>query len=146
MLVAGDRNATLWPSPLTAGWSETLFARIPLCDALTRTVAGVHVGLVVALLQVFRTKAFSNPLLVLSTRFVASEEKAMNSPSPAVDVVELMLGCSLKALAGDTLSVASETSDVAGVQLTVRAPHVSRTKICWIPVEAPRTRFVAVEA
>ena len=48
--------------------------------------------------QLLRTKMFSTPLLVFP-RFDASDEKAMNWPD------RLMLGCSLKPLAGVTPSV-----------------------------------------
>ena len=72
--------------------------------------------------QLLRTKMFSTPLLVFP-RFDASDEKAMNWPD------RLMLGCSLKPLAGVTPSVV-EIRLVEGVQLTVvevTPRQVSRT-------------------
>ncbi len=112
MFVAGEMNATVWPSPLIAGRSETLFACVPPSEMLRSDVPGAQ-ELVVEVAdpsQVFRTKIFSKPFVVAGTKFVASEAKAMNCPSLALATVELMLGCSLKPLPGVTLSLAIETS------------------------------------
>src|ERR1700683_2258379 len=113
-----------------AGCNDTLLASVPFCEVLSRTVPGVHVGELLAPAQVFRTKAFSNPLVMFAARFVESDKNAMYWASPAPEEVELMVGSSLKALPGVTLSLAMETSDVAAVQPEVKVPQVSRTKIC----------------
>lgn len=72
--------------------------------------------------QLLRTKMFSTPLLVFP-KFDASDEKAMNWPD------RLMLGCSLKPLAG-VIPSGVEIKFVEGVQLTVvvvTPKQVSRT-------------------
>src|SRR5271154_7147866 len=132
MLVAGEMNASVWPSPLTAGRSETLFASVPPSEILLSDVPGMQEVVVelTAPSHVFRTKIFSKPLLVPETRFVANEAKATNCPSLEFETVELMLGCSLKPFPGVTLSLAIETSVMEGVQPETTTPQVSRTKIC----------------
>ena len=135
MFVAGEMKATVWPSPLTAGRSDTLLASVPPSEMLRSDVPGMQEVVVVATApsQVFRTKMFSKLLVVPGTRFVAREAKATNCPSLVVVISELMLGCSLKPFPGVTLSLAIETSVVEGVQPAKTTPQVSRTKICWVP-------------
>ena len=116
-----------------AGCSDTLLASVPFCDVLRSTVPGRHVGELLEPAHVFRTKAFSNPLVMFAARFVESDENATYCASPAPEDVELMVGSSLKALPGVTLSSAMETSDVAAVHPEVNVPQVSLTKICWTP-------------
>jgi len=144
--VAGVMKATVWPSPLIAGWMLTLLARVPSMETLTRTVAGTQLGVVVEPRQVLRTKESSKLLLSPETRLVASEEKAMNWASPAELVAELTLGFSLRALPGTLEELETETSWVEVVQPEMAVPQVSRRKICWTPELATWTRLVAAEA
>jgi hypothetical protein len=116
-----ERKLTVWPSPLIEG---TKFAP-PVGDAFVPAEmlesARPVVQVAVIPRQVFRTKTFYTPLLVFP-RFDASEENATNWPE------SLMLGCSLRPLAG-VVPLGVDTNVVEGVHVVVVATprHVSRT-------------------
>lgn len=129
-LFAEEMKLTTWPSALIDG--ATL---LPLAGAgeapaamLERAMDGaqVLVPVVVAFVQVLRTKTFSRPLAAFAEKFEANDAKAMNCPSPCAEVPLLILGCSLKALAG-VVPLAVETSVVEVAQLGGWPLQVSRT-------------------
>lgn len=132
-LCAVERNVTLWPSPLIAGTmllpSEGGGA-LP-AGWLARVVLVVQLVVLVMFKQLLRTKMFSMPFEILSPKFDARDENAMNWPVAQADnpVHRLIVGCSFRAFAGVVPSEV-ETRIVEGaVQVTiVLAPvQVSRT-------------------
>jgi hypothetical protein len=95
---------------------------------LESAVEGEHVAVpvVVAFVQVLRTKIFSRPFAAFADRFEASDANAMNCPSPVAEVPRLILGCSLNAFAG-VVPLVVETSVVEVVHVVDCPLHVSRT-------------------
>ena len=129
-LFAEEMKQTTWPSPLIDGATLLPFAgdgEVPAA-MLASAVDGaqVVVPVVGAFVQVSRTKIFSRPFAAFADRFEANDAKAMNCPSPAVDVPRLILGCSLNELAG-VVPLAVETSFVEVAQVDGWLLHVSRT-------------------
>jgi hypothetical protein len=86
----------------------------------------VVVPVVVAFVQVLRTKTFSRPFAAFGDKFDASEANAMNCPSPIAEVPRLMLGFSLRAFPG-ALPLVVETSVVEVVHVVACPLQVSRT-------------------
>lgn len=136
-LLAAEKNATSWPVPVSTGLSDWPFPESPVEETLTSAVLAVQP--VLNPLHVFRTYTCS-PLVLVATRFEASEENATNC------AVLPMLGDSHNPFAGDVPFDATETSDVAGVQTLPWPVHKSRKYISCIGVAGAPGRFVAAEA
>lgn len=128
-----ERKVTLWPSPLIAG---TMLAPSDGGGALpagwlASVVPVVHVVVVETFKQLLRTKMFSTPFEMLSPRFDASDENAMNWPveQPLNPLHRLIVGCSFNAFAGVVPSEV-ETRIVEGavhVTIVLAPAQVSRT-------------------
>lgn len=129
-LFAEEMKLTTCPSLLIDGARLFPFAGAGVVPAamLEREVEReqVVVPVVVAFVQVLRTKIFSRPFAAFADKFDASEANAMNCPSPAEEVPRLMLGCSLNAFPG-VVPLVVETSVVEVVHVVACPLQVSRT-------------------
>lgn len=129
-LFAEEMKLTTCPSSLIDGATLFPFAgagEVPAA-VLESEVDGeqVVVPVVVAFVQVLRTKIFSRPFAAFAERFDASEANAMNCPSPIAEVPRLILGCSLSAFPG-MVPLVVETSVVEVVHVVACPLQVSRT-------------------
>lgn len=129
-LFAEEMKLTTCPSSLIDGATLFPFAGAGEVPAamLESEVDGeqVVVPVVVAFVQVLRTKIFSRPLAAFADRFEANDANAMNCPSLVAEVPRLMLGCSLNAFAG-VVPLVVETSVVEVAHVAGWPLQVSRT-------------------
>jgi hypothetical protein len=129
-LFAEEMKLTTCPSSLIDGARLFPFAGAGEVPAamLDRDVEGeqVVVPVVVAFVQVLRTKMFSRPFAAFADKFDASEANATNCPSATEEVPRLILGCSLNAFPG-MVPLVVETSVVEVVHVVACPLQVSRT-------------------
>jgi hypothetical protein len=127
---AEEMKLTTCPSLLIDGARLFPFAGAGEVPAamLDRDVEGeqVAVPVVVAFVQVLRTKIFSRPFAAFTDKFDAREANAMNCPSAMEEVPRLILGCSLSAFPG-TVPLVVETSVVEVVHVVDCPLQVLRT-------------------
>src|SRR5271168_538149 len=124
-----EMKLTTCPSSLIDGARLFPFAGAGEVPAamLDREVEGEQVlvvPVVVAFVQVLRTKIFSRPFAAFTDKFDASEANAMNCPSAIEEVPRLILGCSLNAFPG-VVPLVVETSVVEVVHVVACPLQVS---------------------